>query len=56
MSKQSDQNKADATSIRDSFAAFGLFPVVTHQAPNTEAKEIRSNLRALGSDAKVSEK
>ena len=53
---QSAQNKEDADSIRASFAAFDLHPVVTHQSPNTEAKDIRSNLRALGSDAKVSEK
>lgn len=56
MSKQSDKNRADANSIRDSFAVFELTPTVTHQSPNTEAKEIRANLRALGSDAIVSEK
>lgn len=53
---QSAQNKKDADSIRESFAVFGLHPVVTHLAPNTEAKEIRANLRTLGSDAIVSEK
>ena len=53
---QSAQNKKDADSIRASFAAFDLYPVVTHLAPNTEAKEIRSNLRTLVSDAIVSEK